>query len=105
MTETPLRPLERVILRMRDDGRSLPAIGLRVDRRPGTVGRILEMIEHKAGIPGRAATPVTQLRPVERVVLRLRDEGESYGQIGNRLRMSGAHVRRIEAYSQLRNDT
>jgi len=32
----------------------------------------------------------------------LRARGESYGEIGNRLGRSGAHVRRIEGYAQLK---
>ena len=104
MTGVPLRPLERTILRLLDDGQSLPQISRRVDRKPGTVGRILAMIDHKSDIPAQERRASSPLRPVERVVLRLRANGESYGEIGNRLRKSGTHVRRIESYAKAKLD-
>ena len=82
----------------------MPEIAGRVGKRPRTVERILEMIELKkrAGVSARS-TRAAGLRPVERVVLRLRESGLSYGEVGNRLGRSGAHIRRIESYARLKS--
>ena len=94
---TRLRPIERVVMRLHDEGCSLADIGKKVGKKPGTVTRILRMTEYKQdGLPDRAASQ-HPLRPVERVVLRLRDQGETYSQIGNRLARSGRRVQFIES--------
>lgn len=99
MVNRHLRPIERVVVRLRNGGASHSEIGRRVGKKPGTVGRILDMIEMRDGPPTRSDE---NLRPVERVVLRLREAGESYGEIGNRLGRSGRHVRKIEDYAHLK---
>lgn len=99
-----LRPLERVILRLRDDGMPVTEISRRVGKKPGTVHRIIRMTDFKDDSSGGSQQPDHPLRPVERVVRRLRSEGETYGEIGNRLGRSGAQVRRIEEYSRLKVD-
>ena len=45
---------------------------------------------------------ITPLRPVERVVLRLRDKGETYSQIGNRLARSGRRIQFIEGLAEFK---
>ena len=97
-----LRPIEAVILRLRNDGHPAPEIAKRTGKRPGTVRRILEMVEHKANIPVQQSSRPGEGRPVERVIRRLRDRGETYGQIGNRLNISGSQAKRIEEMAQLR---
>jgi DNA-binding CsgD family transcriptional regulator len=97
-----LRPIESVILRLRAEGHNLPDIGKRIGKKPGTVERILEMIEHKNGLPEQKAPEARATRPIEQVIHRLRGEGETYGEIGNRLRRSGHQVRKIEDLSRLR---
>jgi DNA-binding CsgD family transcriptional regulator len=99
MAESHLRPIERVVVRLSRDGASHSEIGRRLGKRPGTVGRILDMIELRDGPPAQSDE---NLRPVERVVLRLRAAGESYGEIGNRLGRSGRHVRKIEDYANMK---
>lgn len=98
-----LRPIERVVLRMVGEDRPITEIAARVGRGPGSVQRMLKMIEYKqqwgSGVPRPAGSGQ---RPLERVILRMRSEGCGYGEIGNRLRRSGAQIRRIEGYAQLR---
>jgi DNA-binding CsgD family transcriptional regulator len=101
--ETNLRPIESVILRMRDEGHGSPEIGKRIGKKPGTVNRIVEMIDHKESLPEQKKQPRKGPRPVERVIARLRNAGETYGEIGNRLNRSGHHVRNIEAMSRVRD--
>lgn len=99
MTNSTMRPLERVVVRLNEDGASYHEIGRRVGKRPMTIGRILEMVELREG---NGSSTNHRLRPVERVVLRLRSEGESYGEIGNRISRSGRHVQNIERYARFK---
>ena len=98
-----LRPIERVIVRLNDEDVTTAEIARRIGKRPGTVGRIMEMIHFKQGSTGDREETRGGLRPIEKVVLRLRAQGESYGLIGNRLGRSGAHIRRIESYAQFKS--
>ncbi len=97
------RPIERVILRLEDENVSRSEIARRVGKRPGTVRRILLMVEYKKDRPPKLEPDNAGLRPVERVIARLRRQGETYGEIGNRLGRSGAQVRRIEGYVRLKS--
>jgi len=97
-----LRPIERVVMRLHDEGCSLADIGKKVGKKPGTVTRILRMTEYKQdGLPDRTASD-HPLRPVERVVLKLRDQGETYSQIGNRLARSGRRIKFIEGLAEFK---
>jgi DNA-binding CsgD family transcriptional regulator len=98
-----LRPIERVILRLHREDRPTAEIARRIGKKPGTVDRILGMIALKEQAPKATRERDSGLRPLERVVLRLRSEGESYGVIGNRLGRSGAQIRRIEGYANLKS--
>jgi DNA-binding CsgD family transcriptional regulator len=98
-----LRPIESVILRLRSEGHGSPEIGKRIRKKPGTVDRILEMIDHKVSLPEQKNSRRKGPRPIERVIERLRNAGETYGEIGNRLNRSGHQVRKIEAMSRIRN--
>jgi DNA-binding CsgD family transcriptional regulator len=91
-----------VILRLRDQGLSTPEIAIRVGKKPGTIGRIIEMVAFKEDLESNRSRRDDTLRPLERVVRRLRAAGEGYGEIGNRLGRSGAQIRRIETYAQLK---
>lgn len=97
-----LRPIEAVMLRLKNEGHSTPQIASRLGKKPGTVDRIFEMIDHKDDAVTSTSRSQDGPRPLERVISRLRDEGESYGEIGNRLGRSGAQIRRIENLSNLK---
>lgn len=102
MPEVVLRPIERVVMRLHGEGASLADIGTRVRKKPGTVSRIIAMTEYKQdglSVPTRNDHP---LRAVERVVLNLRRRGETYGQIGNRLAVSGRRVQLIERLAEFK---
>jgi len=91
-----------VILRLRDQGVSTPEIAIRVGKKPGTIGRIIEMVAFKEDLEANRSRRDDKLRPLERVVRRLRAAGEGYGKIGNRLGRSGTQIRRIETYAQFK---
>ncbi len=99
MSTSTLRPIERVVVRLRYDGASDQEIGTRIGKKPATVRRIFEMIDLREG---HASPDGHRLRPIERVVIKLRERGESYGEIGNRLARSGRHIQNIERYAQLK---
>ncbi|MGH8873508.1 MAG: hypothetical protein ACRDWS_16225 [Acidimicrobiia bacterium] len=102
MPEVVLRPIERVVLRLHGEGFSPADIGKKVRKKPGTVHRIIAMSQYKEdGLSTR--TPNDHpLRPVERVVLKLRERGETYSQIGNRLALSGRRVQFIERLAEFK---
>jgi DNA-binding CsgD family transcriptional regulator len=100
MPEIALRPIERVVLRLNGEGLSPADIGKKVRKKPGTVHRIIEMSEFKKDGISTSTPNDHPLRPVERVVMKLRDRGETYGQIGNRLALSGRRVQFIERLAE-----
>ena len=102
MDHSELRPIERVILRLTEAGHPSSEISRRVGKKPGTVVRILRMVEMKDGHANSSAAEPQQLRPLERVIMKLRARGESYGEIGNRLGRSGAQIRRIEDMTRIK---
>jgi hypothetical protein len=81
---------------------STSEIAIRVGKKPGTIGRIIEMVVFKEDLEANRSRRDDKLRPLERVVRRLRAAGEGYGEIGNRLGRSGTQIRRIETYAQLK---
>jgi DNA-binding CsgD family transcriptional regulator len=97
-----LRPIERVVMRLHRSGAGAPEIGMRVGKKPGTVQRIIEMVDLKRHADARRTIRHDPLRPIERVVMNLRARGESYGEIGNRLARSGRQVQMIERYAVLK---
>jgi DNA-binding CsgD family transcriptional regulator len=101
-TDHPLRPLERVVVRMHGEGMTPADIGKKVRKKPGTVNRILEMVEFKVDMTPNSTRNPYPLRPVERVIVRLRGQGETYSQIGNRLALSGRRVQFIEQLAEFK---
>jgi DNA-binding CsgD family transcriptional regulator len=102
MPEVTLRPIERVVMRLNGEGLSRADIGKKVGKKPGTVNRIIAMIEYKQDGLSTPTPNDNVLRPVERVVLKLRERGETYGQIGNRLALSGRRVQFIETLAEFK---
>jgi DNA-binding CsgD family transcriptional regulator len=97
-----LRPIERVVLKLHAAGQSPSDIGRRIGKKPGTVVRIMKMVEFKDDLAPGATAGSDPLRPVERVVVKLRARGESYGEIGNRIARSGRQVQMIESYADFK---
>lgn len=97
MTRENLRPFERTVLRLADTGMSRAEIAWRFRRSPGHIDRVLELSRVPRGSRG-AEHPGT-LRPVERCVLRARDNGVDAAEIAARLRRTPGHVRRVEQYA------
>ena len=105
MSETrPLRPIERRVLSLVDAGVDDVEIGSRFRRSPAMIRRIVGF----TGIPTHTrATGASSsgLRPLEQRILRWREDGADYVDIGRRFGRPPDHVRRVEAlarYKQLR---
>jgi DNA-binding CsgD family transcriptional regulator len=97
-----LRPLERRVIRLVEDGVAPSEIGRRFRRSPEMINRIVGM----AALPGRTTGAVAQsdgLRPLERRVLRWRDGGADYNEIATRFGRSAGHVERVEALARLKS--
>ncbi|MDQ1521763.1 MAG: hypothetical protein QOI55_2836 [Actinomycetota bacterium] len=94
-----LRPLERRVLQLVDDGVDDREIGRRFRRSPGMIRRIIDLTEiPRSGSRSEdaLATGSASLRPLEQRVLRWRDGGSDYVDIGRRFGRSADHVRRVE---------
>jgi len=97
MTEM-LRPVERRILMMRDEGVAIEEIARRIRRSPALVARMIEWTE----IP-RSGFPVKRKpRAIEQRVLSLRASGESYEQIGQRFNRGARFIRQVEGLAHFR---
>ena len=91
-----LRPIERRIVQLTDDGIDSEEIGRRFRRSEAYVDRIRVW----AQIPGRSTIERDEvLRPIERRVLDLRSEGVHRDEIGRRFMKSADQIRRIEGFA------
>ncbi len=92
--EPRLRPLERRILQLVDDGVDKDEIARRFRRSPEMIGRVIALTR----LPRFDATDRSPevLRPLERRVLRWRDDGADYSEIGHRFRRSAGFVAQVE---------
>jgi hypothetical protein len=95
-----LRPLERCVLRLVQNGVDDTEIARRFRRRPEFVTRVVAYTRLPRTGVNRAPG---ELRPVERRVLKWRAGGAEYADIGRRFHRSADHIQRIEqlvAYKQ-----
>lgn len=103
MPGATLRPIERTVRRLRDDGLSNSEVAWRLRRSPGYVRRVEELSELDR--PSRStarASSTAQLRPVERCVLNSLEAGSGYAEIAARLRRTPSYVSRVERLANLR---
>ena len=95
-----LRPLERRVLHMGDEGLDDAEIGRRFNRSPEWAARVraLTAIPRPDGHQLRGDV----LRPLERRVLRWRASGADYEDFAARFRRSPDFIRRVEELAQYR---
>ena len=93
-----LRPLERRILRLSSDGIADGEIAMRFRRSPQFVRRVMEFTH----LPrtGRPARRDGGLRPLEERILRWRQQGADYADIGSRFHRSPEFIERVEAIAR-----
>ena len=98
-----LRPLERRVVQLVDDGVATTEIADRFRRSPEMITRIVGM----AALPGRTTVAPASgevLRPLERRVLRWRETGAAYEEIGARFGRSAAHIEQVEQLARYKLD-
>lgn len=96
--EAYLRPVERTMLKLSRDGNSEADIAWCLRRSPGHVRRTLVLARlPREPRPPRSSEP-WDLRPVERRVLRARENGVPEAEYAARLRRSPAFVRRVGTF-------
>lgn len=93
-----LRPVERVILGMRDQGLAVDEIAERLRRSPDQIGRIMAWTE----IPRSGPSVKSHPTPLQRRVLHLRSLGEDHISIGRRFRKSPRFIRQVEGLALYR---
>ena len=94
--EQNLRPVERRVRKLTDQGLSDPEIAWRFRRSPGYIRQVRRLSE----VPrpdGDARSRDELLRPLERCVLRWRQQGADYPELAARFRRHPSTLRRIEA--------
>lgn len=93
-------------MRQLDEGAPVDAIAMSLRKQPRTVRRIAEMAElaNELGLERdhKRSTDANGLRPIERTIRRLRAEGQSVGEVASRVRRSGDYVRRVEAFTRMK---
>jgi len=98
--EQLLRPIERRVLALKASGQTTAEIARRFKRGEDHIERIIGWTKIPRSPRER---PRQGLRPVERRVLTLRDQGMSYGEIGARFRKDAEFARRVEGIALMRN--
>jgi hypothetical protein len=96
-TTQGLRPVERRVLRWVDAGLDDAEIGRRFGRGEQWTAKVrfLADIDRSPASPG----PDEQLRPIERRVLRWREQGVEHDELAARFRRSADFLARVEEYA------
>ena len=93
MTDTGFTPIERRMVRLAEQGVGDEEIARRFRKTPGFVQRVRAL----ARVPRRGAGPTNSpLRPVERRVLKWREDGASSSDIARRFRRQPRSIEQIE---------
>ena len=97
LEHSALRPIERRVLRLVDDGVGHAEIARRFGHSPEFIERVLDL----ARLPGRTARPHDghRLRPVERRVLGWLDRGAAHADIAPRFRRTPEFIARVEQFA------
>ncbi len=94
-----LRPIERTMLKLLRGGNSEADIAWRLRRSPGYVRRTLALARLPREPRPEGSREQWGLRPIERTVLRARENGVPESEMAARLRRSPAFVRRVGAFA------
>jgi DNA-binding CsgD family transcriptional regulator len=93
-----LRPVERRVLEMQQEGMAVEEIAARLNRSPEFVGRMLGWTE----IPRNGTGSERDLTPRQRRVLDMRAEGRSHAEIADRFRKGEAYIRQVEGLAHFK---
>lgn len=105
-TTDGLRPIERRVLALRDQGLDPADIARRFKRGEAHIERILNWatIPRQDRISEGRTEPQAGFRPIERRIIDMRAKGMSYEEIGSRFHRDAGYVRRIEDLARLRSE-
>jgi hypothetical protein len=99
MTSTEgLRPVERRVLRLADEGLDDAEIGRRFGRSEAWAAQVRRLAEVERPPAARDGDDET-LRPLERRLLRWRAEGADHDDLAPRFRRSAGFLARVEEYA------
>lgn len=95
---TLLRPIERRVLDMHDDGVVVTEIATRIKRSPEFVERLLGWTE----IPRTGESTDRYLTPKQRRVLDMRAAGESHEEIAAKFKKTARYIRQVEGLAHFK---
>lgn len=95
---TNLRPIERRVLAMRDDGMQVSEIADRMKKSPGFIDRVIEW----TAIPREPNERARRFRPIEKRVLDLRAAGQDHSEIAQKFKKSARFIRQVEGMAHYR---
>lgn len=93
-----LRPLERRLLKMRTDGKSVEEIASRIKKSPTFVERVIEWTK----IPRSGSERDDLLTPLQTRVLALAAQGEDRATIARRFKRTERFIRQVEGLAHFR---
>jgi transcriptional regulator len=96
--QSHLRPMERRVLALRDEGIPIGEIARRFDRSPEHITRVIQWTELPRSRPPRT----TFATAMASRVLTLRSEGATYEEIVERFRRGAGSIRQIEGLAHYR---
>lgn len=105
MQHPSLRPLERRVLRLADEGVDDVEIAWRFRRSPRFVRQVKELAAARMGSPPPGEPPDTDdgnLRPLERRVLFWRSQGLDHEELAPRFRHSAAFLEQVERLARFK---
>lgn len=92
MNEAHLRPMERRVLAMRDEGVHVTEIARRIDKSPAHVERVIEWTEIPRNGPPARRSPTA----IEQRVMDMRSHGDTYAEIAARFKRSPKYIKQVE---------
>ena len=96
-----LRPVERRVVRWAETGMDDAEIGRRFGRGEQWTAQVRFLADlDRPRTPARAADDDQVLRPLERRLLRWREQGVDHDELGPRFRRSPEFLARVEEYAQ-----
>lgn len=107
-TDHTLRPVERRVLALVHEGVDETEIARRFRRSPEMIGRLVVLAQLPRSASPAPPEPQPRLRPLERRVLRWRDNGADYADFSPRFGRTARFVEQVEMlarYKLNRHDT
>ena len=95
-----MRPLERRVVRLLDEGVDVAEVARRFRRSPDMIRRLTVLAELPRPMGGGQAARRDVLRPLERRVMRWREGGADYAEIGRRFGRSAGFMERVEGLAR-----